>query len=124
MYKEALKLNLRFQTSVGLLTVEQLFGLSLLQLENAVKSVAKALKKGEKDESLNFLEDQNVSDKENELRFAILKDIYIDKKKENADALQLVKNKEHNAKIDALIARKKDEELESMSVEDLEKLRK
>ena len=56
MYKTAAQLKLRFQTNVGVLTVEHLWDLSQNQLANAIKAVKKVLKKNDDDE-LSFLED-------------------------------------------------------------------
>ena len=55
MYKQASRLKLRFQTNVGLLSVEQLWDLTQTQLANAIKAVKKVLKKNDDDE-LSFLE--------------------------------------------------------------------
>jgi hypothetical protein len=63
-------------------------------------------------------------DVENQLRFDILKDVYLTNKKENEELRNAADNKAHNQKIDALIAEKQDGQLREMSIEDLEKLRK
>ncbi len=123
MYKQASKLGLRFQTSKGLLSVEQLWHLNQTELSNSIKAVKKVLKKTDDDE-LSFLEDAKVVDVENQLRFDILKDVYLSKKKESDESRDAAEAKIHNQKIDALIASKKDKKLEEMSIEDLEKLRK
>lgn len=118
-YKQASRLGLRFQTSKGLLSVEQLWGLSVTDLTNAIKAVKKILVKTDDDE-LSFLEDTKVVDVENQLRFDILKDVYITKKEENAAIRTKAADKEHNQKILALIAEKQEGELKGKSVEELE----
>lgn len=123
-YKKAAQLKLRIQTSVGSLAVEQLWDLNLIQLSNAIKAVKKVLRKNDDDDELSFLENTKEVDVENQLRFDILKDIYITKKKENDDIRNLADIKAYNQKIDTLIAEKKEGELRNMSIEDLEKLRK
>lgn len=123
MFKQASKLKLRFQTNRGLLSTEQLWDLSQTDLSNAVKAVKKVLKKNDDDE-LSFLEDTKVVDVENQLRFDILKDVYLTKKKENEELRDAAETKAHNQKILALIAEKKDGQLKEMSVEELEKLLK
>ena len=120
MYKSASKLKLRFQTNVGLVSVEQLWELNLVQLSNAVKAVKKVLKKDDDDE-LSFLEDGKKVDVENQLRFEILKDVYLTKKKESDEIREAADIKAHNQKILALIAEKKDDSLKGMSIEELEK---
>lgn len=123
MYKIASKMQLRFTTSKGLLSTEQLWDLSQNEIANSLKAVKKILKKTDDDE-LSFLEDNKVTDIENELRFNILKDVYMTKKQTAEEIRNVAVTKAHNQRIDELIARKNDEKLESMSVEDLEKLRK
>lgn len=121
MYKEASRLKLRFQTSKGLLAVEQLWDLSLTELGNCIKSVKKVLKKNDDDE-LSFLEDNKVTDVENETRFAVLKDVYLTKKKESDDARNAAEIKAHNQKILGIIAEKQEANLRSMTVEELNAL--
>ena len=123
MYKQAAQLKLRFQTNVGLLSAEQLWDLSQSQLSNAVKAVKKILKNTDDDE-LSFLEDTKTIDVENQLRFNILKDVYLTKKKAAEELRNAAEIKAHNQKILTLIAEKKDDSLKSMSIEELEKLLK
>jgi hypothetical protein len=120
MYKQASQLKLRFLTNVGQLSVEQLWDLSQTQLSNAIKAVKKVLKKNDDDE-LSFLEDTKVVDIENQLRFDILKDVYLSKKKEADELRTAAEIKEHNQKILTLISEKKDDSLKGMSIEELEK---
>lgn len=123
MYKQASRLKLKFVTSKGLLSVDQLWDLSQSELANNLKAVKKVLKKTDDDE-LSFLEDNKVTDVENELRFNILKDVYLTKKQTAEEIRDVAETKAHNQRIDDLIAIKNDEKLKSMSIEDLEKLRK
>lgn len=123
MYKNASKLKLRIATSVGMLSVEQLWDLPQTKLAESIKAVKKLLKKNDDDE-LSFLESSKVVDVENQLRFDILKDVYLTKKAETEAARDALETKAHNQKIMALIAEKKDESLKNMSIEELEKLMK
>lgn len=123
MYKQASQLKLRFLTNVGAVTVDQLWDLSQVQLSNAIKAVKKVLKKNDDDE-LSFLENTKEVDIENQLRFDILKDVYLTNKKEEEEYRTAFEIKEHNKRIDTLIAEKKEDQLKEMSIEDLEKLRK
>lgn len=123
-YKEALKLGIRFQTTKGLFSTEQLWGLSQTDLSNLIKVAKKALNKNEDDE-LSFLEDGvKTADKESQLKFDILKDIYLSKQADIKALRDEAETKAHNQKILALIARKQENSLEEMSVEDLEKMLK
>lgn len=123
MYKDASLRKLRFQTSLGNLSVEQLWDLSEKQLANSIMSVSKLLNKNNDDE-LNFLDSNNVIDTENELRFNILKDVYLTKKKEKEQKRDEAQNKEFNSRIDQLIFEKKEQELRNLTVDELEKLRR
>ena len=123
MYKEASRLKLRFKTSQGLLSVENLWDLSLSALANSIKESKKILKKDD-DDDLAFLNDTIVIDKENQTKFNILKDVYLTKKKEQEEFFASKENKKHNETILALIKEKEQESLRNMSKEDLEKLLK
>jgi len=121
MYKKASQSKLRLVTSKGMLSVEQLWDLSLSDLSNAIKAVKKVLNKNDDDE-LSFLEDTNIADVENELRFAILKDVYVSKKTEAAELRAKAETKAYNQKILTLISEKKEDSLKGLSIEELEKL--
>ena len=123
MFKQASKLKLRFQTNRGILSVEQLWDLSQTDLANAIKAVKKVLKTNDDDE-LSFLVSTTVVDVENQLRFDILKDVYLTKKKEAEESRDAAANKAHNQKILALIAEKQEEGLKGKSIEELEALLK
>lgn len=123
MYKTASQLKLRFVTAKGTLSVEQLWDLSQMDLSNAIKAVKRVLKKND-DDDLSFLESSKVVDVENQLRFDILKDVYLTKKKVAEELRDAAEIKAHNQKIDAYIAEKKDGQLKDMTIEQLEALRK
>jgi hypothetical protein len=123
MYKSASQLRLRFSTNRGPLSVEQLWDLSQTELGNLIKSTKRILKKNDDDE-LSFLETTKVVDVENQLRFDILKDVYLTKQKSMEELRDAAVIKAHNQKILTLIAEKKDDSLKGMSVEELEALLK
>lgn len=123
MYKQASKLGLRIQTNKGLLAVEQLWQLSQSDLSNAIKAVKKVLVKND-DNELSFLENTKVVDIENQLRFDILKDVYLTKKSEAEAIRNEAETKAHNQKILALIAEKQEGKLRDMSEEELKTLLK
>lgn len=123
MYKEASKLSLRFTTPKGVLSVEQLWSLNQTDLSNTIKAVKKVLKTIDDDE-LSFLESSKVVDKENQLRFDILKDIYLTKKAEAEAIKNIADIKEHNQKILTLITQKQDEELGGKSIDELRSMLK
>ena len=118
IYKQASEIKLRFNTSKGVLSVEQLWDLSQAQLETVIKSVKKTLNTST-DTGLEFLEETSTVDPIEELRFNILKDVYITKKAA-AETLRKAKDvKEHNEKIMSLIKQKEEEDLGKLSVDEL-----
>ncbi len=126
IYKKASKKKLRFSTNRGVLSVEQLWDLSKEEIRQLVIKAREAAKKssGEvNDTELSFL-DAPVKTKatDDELRFEILKDIYLTKKSSEEKAQKRAEAKENNKKILDLIARKQDEALEKKSIAQLEKM--
>ena len=118
-------LKLRFETPKGLLTAEQLFDLSMTDLSTAIKKVNALLKKEQTtDNELSFLEGVDTSETQNSLRFKILKDVYLTKKEARDQAALDYEKKQRNQRIAEIIARKKDEALESKSIEELEQMLK
>ena len=125
MYKQAAMLKLRFETPKGLLTAEQLFDLSMTDLSTAIKKVNALLKKEQAtDNELSFLEGVDTSETQNSLRFRILKDVYLTKKEARDQAALDYEKKQRNQRIAEIIARKKEEALESKSIEELEQMLK
>ena len=125
-FKEAVKKRLRFNTSKGVLSVEQLFDLKLTPLATLVRALKKELNKDESnDDGLGFLDLTSTAvDPVLELQFNVVKEIYIDKKDERDAEQSKAETKAHNQRIDELIAQKNDEALSSKSVAELEALRK
>ena len=123
MYKQASQMGLRVNTPKGSLSVEQLWALSMIDLQTTARNLKK-LMKADTEDGLEFLEEVTSIDKTTELSFNIVKDIYVTKKdaaKAISDAAEI---KAHNQKILAIIAEKKDIELGSKSIKELEKLLK
>ncbi len=120
MYKEASKIQLRVSTPKGLLSVEQLWGLSLSDLSDSIKAVKKQLKKESNDDELSFLDESVETDPTTQLRYDILKDVYLTKKKELDLQKVARENKENDQKILALIRDKKENSLKDKSIEELE----
>ena len=126
IYKKASKKKLRFSTNRGVLSVEQLWDLSREEIRHLVivaRNIAKKSSGEINDSELSFL-DAPVKTKatDDELRFEILKDIYLTKKSAEEKAQKRAEAKENNKKILDLIARKQDEALEKKSITQLEKM--
>lgn len=119
MYKEASRVGLRFQTAKGNLTVEQLWTLSLQELDTLAVSLEEQYNNSK---GKSFLDKTTTKDKSIKLRFDIVLDIL----KTLMDAEEALKEareiKEHNSKIIGLIKEKQDEAYKGKSIKELEKL--
>lgn len=125
-FKKASQLKLRFNTNKGVLSVEQLWDLTATSLATLVRSIKSELKNSTIEDELSFLSDviPTKIDVENILRFEIAKDVYLTKKAESEALRDEKAKKEHNQKILELIQNKKEGELQSKSVEELEAMLK
>lgn len=125
-FKKASKKKLRFSTNRGVLSVEQLWDLSKDEIRQLVIKAREAAKKssGEvNDSELSFLDaPAKTKATDDELRFEILKDIYLTKKSAEEKAQKKAEVKASNKKLLELIARKQDEALEKKSIKELEKM--
>lgn len=117
MYKEASRKKTRFVTSKGSLSVEQLWDLSIADLDTLAVSLDEAYKNSK---GKSFVEKRTTKDKDLKMQFDIVLDILQTKVEERDEAQQAAEIKEHNRKIHELIAKKKDGELEGMSIKELE----
>lgn len=124
IFKEASKVKLRFKTSVGTISVENLWDLKLEKLDELAVSLEELVDKTSKKSYLTVDTKETKESKLNKLRFDIVLDILKTKVANQEKASKAAETRAHNAKIDALIAKKKEEQFENMSIEDLEKLRK
>lgn len=119
IFKQASKEGLRVTTSKGNLTVEQLWSLSLDELDKLAVSLEEEHKASGKK---SFLTARSVKDKTAKLRFDVVLDILNTKVEEAEEARQKSEDKAHNQKIIELIQKKQDGELEGKSIKELEKM--
>ena len=125
IYKKASKKKLRFNTNRGVLSVEMLWDLPKEEIRELVIKAREAAKKSSgqmSDAELSFLDAPKAKATDDELRFEILKDIYLTKKNAEEKALKKAEIKANNKKVLELIARKQDEALEKKSIKELEKM--
>lgn len=125
IFKLAAKQKLRFQTTKGPLSVEQLFDLPLdsqsrpslnqlyIQLSEEVKAA----------ETRGLMETTRKSDV-NTLRLQIVEAVFNEKRADNAAKSAELSESQKRAHIKQLIAQKKDEELAGKTVEELEAMLK
>lgn len=120
MFDQATRLKLRFESNKGLLSVEQVWDLGLTALNEMAKSLSRQVKAAETDEE-DFIGTKSNVDSELQLRFDVVKHIIGVKLKERDDTKDAAERKASNQAILELIQRKKQQELEGLSIEELEK---
>lgn len=123
MFDKATRLKLRFSSNKGDLSVEQVWDLGLTALNEMAKGLSRQVKAAESDEE-DFIGTKSKVDSELQLRFDVVKHIIGVKLKERDDSKDAAERKANNQVILELIQRKKQQELEGKSVEELEALLK
>lgn len=116
MYKEALQKKLRFKTNKGMITTEDLFDLSLQNLNTLAIMLDKKISEAPKK---SFIEKLPAEENDDELRFSIVKDVINIKLKARKDNIDKAQVNARNKRITELIAKKEDEALENKSIEEL-----
>lgn len=121
MYKEALQKKLRFKTNKGMITTEDLFDLSLQNLNTLAIMLDKKVNEAPKK---SFIEDLPTEENDDELRFTIVKDVINIKLKARKDNIDKAQKDAQKKRIAELIAKKQDEALEGKSIEELQAMLK
>lgn len=122
MFEQASRIKLRYPSVRGLLTTEDLWDLPLtnsngMSLDNVAKALNKELKENEEE---SFVIKSTPENKVITLALDIVKHIISIKLEEASVAKTARINKEKKDRILNIISKKKDEELENASLEDLE----
>jgi len=117
-FKVATREGFRYQTAKGSLTTEQLWSLSLTELNDLAVSLDKQYEESGKK---SFLVKRSVKDKTTKFKFDIVLDI-LNTLQEEEERKQKAEDKLHNEKILALIQDKKEESLKNKSEKELEKM--
>lgn len=120
IFKKASRLRLRF-TYKGSLSVEDLWNLPMEELNELYKSIA-VLQSQEDIPSL--LEEDVAKTTTNDLRLAIIKEVYQERKAEIEEMKALAQKKAQREKIKEILAEKQDNSLASKSEEELQELLK
>lgn len=124
IFKQATKLKLRFSSVRGDLTVEDLWDLPLtsksnLSLDGVGKPIQKALRESDEDSLVAI---PTTSENElNSLRLAIIKEIISVKQEENLIKQNQAAIESQKALLKQALASKKVDEINSLSVEEIEK---
>lgn len=118
MFEYATRNKVRFPFK-GLISVEDLWDLSLTNLDSIYKTLNKQIKQSEEESLLNT---KTTVDKELDVQIAIVKHIVAVKLAEQEAREKASAKKAQKQKIMAIIASKQDEALQNSSVEDLQKM--
>ena len=121
MYKQAARLHLRIPTVRGQLSVEQLWGLPLKELDQIATGLQEEYKKSGKK---SFLIKKSAKDKLLKLKFDVVLDILVTLAEEAEAAKDTAANKLHNDRILSKIAEAQDRKLDGLDEEALLKLLK
>ncbi len=121
MYKEALQKKLRFKTNKGIITIEDLFDLSLQNLNTLAIMLDEKVNEAPKK---SFIEELPAEENDDELRFNIVKDVINIKLKARKDSIDKAQKDAQKKRIAKLIAKKQDEALEGKSIEELQAMLK
>ena len=116
MYKEALQKKLRFKTNKGMITTEDLFDLSLQNLNTLAIMLDKKISEAPKK---SFIEELPAEENDDELRFSIVKDVINIKLKARKDNIDKTQADAQKKRILEILAKRNDEELEKKSTEEL-----
>lgn len=124
IFEQATRQKLRFKTSKGVVSVEDLWDLHLTRgadsLNNLAKGLNKDLKTSQEEDFVAIATANTSVDKETKLKFDIIIHIINVKVEEANKAKDAAKIKQKKDKLLALKARKEDEQLESLSMEDID----
>ena len=118
MFEYATRNKVRFSFK-GLISVEDLWDLSLTNLDSIYKTLNRQVKQSEEESLLNT---KTTVDKELDVQIAIVKHIVAVKLAEQEAREKASAKKAQKQKIMAIIASKQDEALQNSSVEDLQKM--
>ena len=118
MFEVATREKMRFPFK-GMISVEDLWDLSVQNLDKVFKTLNSQRKEAQEESLLNT---KSSEDEVLDTQIAIVKYIFDVKLDEQAARVKAAENKEKKQKIMALMAKKDDEAMENMSKEELQKL--
>lgn len=116
-FEKATRLRLRFETSRGSLNVEDLWRLPLVELDKLAIALNKQLKESSEE---SFIKAKSKDNKLLELRFDIVKYIIETLLSEDEEKKKAADKRAKREQLLELIAKKKNQELEGKSLEELE----
>lgn len=116
IFERASKQQLRFQSTKGNLTTEDLWELSLQSLDSLARGVNKALKEANEE---SFISTKTKSNTELELKLDILKHIIADKIADQEAKKAKAERAQELDMLQSLLAKNKNKELKSLSSEEI-----
>lgn len=116
IFEKATRKKLRISTTRGNATTEDLWDLSLEELDNLAIGLNKKIKSLEAE---SFLNDVPRADEDLTLSFEIVKHILLTKKEERDSSRLAAKKKAEKARLLEILAKKQDAELDQLSVDEL-----
>lgn len=119
MFENALKKGFRYPSNKGLITTEDLFCLSLNDLNEIAKKINKKIKTSDEE---SFIPGPNFETSNDSKLLDVVKHIINIKLSEQSSNVLEKANAEKKQKILSLINKKNEESLENMSKEELEKM--
>lgn len=123
MFEQASRQKLRFETTMGLLSAEDLWELPLTSKRGPnLNDIAIGLHNQTKHDTVSFVEEDEKPNPLLQLRFDIVKHIIDVKKAERKAAEEVASKREQKQKIMAIMSRKEDAALENASMEELQGL--
>ncbi len=118
IFEVATRQKMRFQFN-GMVTVEDLWDLSLVQLDSIFKALNGALKRAQEE---SLLDVRSQADKDLDVKIALVKHIVAVKLAEKEERKLALENLEKRQRLLGILASKQDEDLRSKSAEELEKM--
>ena len=115
MFEVASRMKFRFHYN-GIIQVEDLWDLSLTSLDSIFKLLNSQIKNSQEE---SLLETQNIKDEETLTKIEIVKHVVSVKLAENEIRKKARERKEQRAKLMEIMSYKKDESLQSKSLEEL-----
>lgn len=119
IWKYAAKNKLVFATNKGTLNASDLFD---LKIEDLDKIYANLKKQEDNQNTYTLLDTKKKENADLEIKIQLVKEVFDDKIAAKEAAEKAAQTREQNRKIKDIIERKKDQELENKSIEELEKM--
>ena len=119
LFEKASKMKLRFSTTKGVLSTEDLWDLSLESLDKIAKNLYKQIKESEE---ISFISEKSSEDTLASMKLEIVKFVITFKMDEAKEMKLRAEKLALKKRIADEIAKKKDNKISEMSIEELEKV--